>query len=262
MVFARNLVGSRDLIWSWTRRTIQGRYQQSALGWLWAVIQPAATVVIFSIIFTLVVPVNTGNIPYVVFSYVAVTPWTFLATSLTDMSGSLVQNMTLVTKIYFPREALPIAAMIARMMDFGIAAVLLLLLIIYFKMPVYLPGLLFIPLILAVQIMLTLGIGLTAAALNVFFRDVGKLVGVVTLFWFWMTPIVYPVTVVPEKARDLILLFNPLAPLVTAYQELMLYGRLPSPLLTYWPQATVALVLVIAGFFVFVRLEGQLVDEL
>jgi lipopolysaccharide transport system permease protein len=95
---------AKDLLWSWTRRNIRARYQQTSLGWLWAVFQPAAQVFIFTVIFTLFVPVDTGSIPYPVFSYVALVPWTFLAASVTDMSQSLVANMNLVTKIYFPRD--------------------------------------------------------------------------------------------------------------------------------------------------------------
>ncbi len=101
---ARQFMGSKDLILAWTGRTIRGRYQQSLLGWFWAVVQPVATVAIFTVVFTRFVKVDTGDVPYVVFSYVAVVPWTFFASSLTDMAMSLVQNMNLVTKIYFPRK--------------------------------------------------------------------------------------------------------------------------------------------------------------
>jgi lipopolysaccharide transport system permease protein len=125
LIHSRNLFQARDLLWSWTARNIRARYQQSALGWLWAVIQPGAQVIIFSFIFTVLVPVNTGNIPYPVFSFVAVVPWTLMATSLTDMSQSLVANMNLITKIYFPREVLVVAAMLARLLDFGIAFIIL-----------------------------------------------------------------------------------------------------------------------------------------
>ena len=116
------LIKNKDLLYLWTMRTIKARYQQSILGGLWAIIQPAATVTIFSIIFTFFVPVNTGGVPYVLFSYTAMVPWTLFSTSIADMVDSLVINMNLVSKIYFPREILPIAASMARLLDFAIAS--------------------------------------------------------------------------------------------------------------------------------------------
>ena len=111
---AQKLFKAQDLLKSWTVRNLRARYQQTVLRWLWTIVQPAAQAAIFTLIFTVFIPVNTGDIPYPVFSYVALVPWTFLASSLTDMSQTIVINMSLVTKIYFPREILPIAAMLAR----------------------------------------------------------------------------------------------------------------------------------------------------
>ena len=176
---------AKDLIYSWTSRTIRGRYQQSALGWLWAIIQPAASVAIFAFIFTLIVPVETGDTPYVIFSYVAMVPWTLFASAITDMSDSLVQNMTLVTKIYFPREAIPLAMMLARLFDFGIAAILLVILLIYFQIPIFLLGLVYIPIILVIQLMLIAGLGLAFAAFNVFFRDIQPLLKLLIQILFY-----------------------------------------------------------------------------
>src|SRR5512134_3245630 len=145
---ARQLLKTRDLVWAWTVRTLRGRYQQSALGWFWAIVQPVATVAIFTLVFTRIVPVDTSGVPYILFSYAAVVPWTLLSTSITDMAMSLVQNMNLVGKIYFPREALPIATLLARLADFGIAFVLLVILVAFYQVPVSPLGLLYLPLIL------------------------------------------------------------------------------------------------------------------
>jgi lipopolysaccharide transport system permease protein len=173
------LYRARDLLWAWTARNIRARYQQSALGWLWAVVQPLAQVAIFTLIFTRFVPVDTGQIPYPVFSYIAIVPWTLLVASVTDMSQTLVANMNLVTKIYFPREVLPIAAMLARLMDFGVAVGLLVVLMIVYKIPVFPSGLLYLPLIFAIQVFLLFGLGLASSAANVFYRDVSSLLTLV-----------------------------------------------------------------------------------
>jgi lipopolysaccharide transport system permease protein len=250
-------VQASDLIWAWTGRNIRGRYQQSALGWLWAIVQPAASAVIFTLVFTRVVPVDTGGTPYIIFSYVAMVPWTFLATSLPDMSISLVQNMSLVTKIYFPREALPVAAMLARLMDFGIAAVLVVALMIIYQVPLFPVGLLFLPVILAIQIILILGLGLACAAANVFYRDVQSLLTLAIQIWFYASPIIYPVSLVPERLRPWYFL-NPMAGVLQAYRDVLLNGKMPGTYLI--PAAIVALVVFLAGFWFFKQVEFKFAD--
>lgn len=257
LTHASNLYQTRNLLRAWTGRNIRARYQQSVLGWLWAVMQPAAQVIIFSFVFTFFVPIDTGDIPYPVFSYVAVVPWTLLAASLPDMTDSLVANMGLVTKIYFPREVLPIAAMLARLMDFGIAAGLLIILIIFFRVPVYVAGWLYLPVILVIQLMLIVGLGLACAALNVFFRDVRSLLVLGLQLWFYASPIIYPVTMVPEQLRTLYFL-NPMAGVIEGYRAVILYAELPGNYLIL--SAVVSLVVFIVGYWLFKRVEFQFAD--
>jgi len=253
----RNLVHSKDLLLTWTSRTIQARYQQSVLGWIWAVIQPVAQAVIFTVIFTFFVPINTGDIPYIIFAYSAMVPWTLLASSLPDMSGAIVGNMSLVTKIYFPREILPIAAVLARLIDFGVAAVLLAVLIIIFRMPIYPPGLFFLPIILAIQLMLIIGLGLASAGANVFFRDIQPLLVLVIQLWFYASPIIYPVTSVPPQLLPFYFL-NPMAGILVAYRDVLLYGRIPGTYLI--PSAIVALIIFLGGYWFFKRVEYLFAD--
>ena len=253
----QNIYRSRDLLLAWTSRNIRGRYQQSALGWLWAVIQPAAQTAIFTIIFTQFVPIDTGNVPYGVFSYVAMVPWAFLASSLTDMSGSIVYNMSLVTKIYFPREVLPVASMLARFMDFGIAAALFVVLILFYKIPIYPAGLLFLPVILAIQLLLIIGLGLATAAANVFYRDVQSLLALGIQLWFYASPIVYPVTSVPERLRPIYFL-NPMAGIIQAYRDVLINGSLPG--LYFIPSTVVTLIIFIGGYWFFKRVEYLFAD--
>jgi len=253
----KTLVNSKDLLFSWVGRTIRGRYQQSVLGWLWAIVQPAASVVIFSVIFTQFVPVNTGGIPYPVFSYVAVVPWAFFASSLSDMTNSLVQNMSLVTKIYFPREALVIAAMLARLLDFGVAAVLLIILIIVFRMTVTPLGLIVLPFILLMQIVLVMGLGLIMAALNIFYRDVQPMLALVIQLWFYASPIIYPVTMVPEKYRFLYYL-NPMAGILESYRDILLRQSMPGYYLLF--SGVFSLVVFLLGYWFFKRVEFLFAD--
>lgn len=252
-----NLSLTRDLIGAWASRTIRARYQQSALGWLWAIIQPAAVAAIYTVIFSWIVPIDTGGTPYVVFSYTAVIPWTFLAAALSDMTLSLVANMDLVSKIYFPREALPVAAMAARLMDFGIAAILLLVLMLIFGIPMFQVSWLFVPVILLIQLALVLGLGLACAAANVFYRDVQSLITLGLQIWFYATPIIYPLTAVPEQFHPYYFL-NPMVGIIEAYRDVLIYNRLPGPHLLI--SAVIALVIFLLGYRFFKRVEFQFAD--
>ena len=254
---AQQLLRTRDLVWAWTIRTLRGRYQQSALGWLWAIVQPVATVAIFTVVFTRIIPVDTEGVPYILFSYAAVVPWTLLATSIADMAMSLVQNMNLVSKIYFPRAALPVAAMLARLADFGISFILLLILIAIFRLPVSPLGLLYVLLILLIQLVLILGIGIGSAALNVFYRDVDPLLKLVIQIWFYASPILYPISFVPEKWHWIYFL-NPMAGMIAAYRDVLIYNRLPGNYLL--PAALVSLVVFVVGYWFFKRVEFQVAD--
>jgi lipopolysaccharide transport system permease protein len=253
----KNLYTYRDLLLAWTGRTIRARYQQSILGGLWAILQPVALVFVFTIIFTRFLPVDTGGIPYVVFSYTAMVPWTLFSTSVTDMLDSLVVNMNLVNKIYFPREILPIAAQLARLLDFSIASAMVLVLIIIYRMPVSLGGIVWLPLVLLVQLLLALGLGLIGSALNVFYRDIRHLFALGLQLWLYATPIIYPIKLVPEHVRPFYTL-NPMVGVIESYRSILLKAGMPVPeLLT---SALVAAGVFVVGYWFFKRVEFQFAD--
>lgn len=252
----KNIHTHRDLLLAWTSRTIRARYQQSILGGLWAILQPAARALVFTYIFTQFIPIET-SVPYVVFSYTAMVPWTLFATSLTDMVDSLVSNMNLVTKIYFPREILPMAALLARMLDFFIAGGVLIGLMLYYQMPILTFGWLYLPLILAIQLALSLGLGLASAALNVFYRDVKHLFIFGVQLWFYATPIIYPVTRVPEHLHSIYFL-NPMAGVIEAYRAVLLEQQLPGSSL--FTSAVMALVILVVGYLFFKSVEFKFAD--
>lgn len=256
----RQLLLRRDLIWSWAYRIVRARYQQSLLGGLWAIIQPAATVLIFSVIFTVFVPVNTQGTPYMVFSYVAMVPWTLFSSSFSDMVESLVGNMNLVSKIYFPREILPISSMLARLVDFAIAFCVIIIMMIYFQMKVYFLGWLLLPFILLVQILLALGLGLLGAALNVFYRDVRHLIALGLQLWFYASPIIYPTSTVKDHLGAYYSLYflNPMAGVLEAYRSVILYQQLPGSYI--FLSSGVALLLFLIGYWFFKRVEFQFAD--
>jgi lipopolysaccharide transport system permease protein len=184
-------------------------------------------------------------------------PWTLFATSLSDMVNSLVDNMNLVTKIYFPREILPIAAMSARLIDFGIASAVLVVLMILFQVPPFPTGWLYLPLILVIQIALGLGLGLAGAALNVFYRDIKHLIALGLQVWMYASPVIYPSSIVPEQLRPLYFL-NPMAGIIEAYRNVLLYGKLPDVYLIW--AAGVSFAILLAGYWFFKRVDFQFAD--
>ena len=247
----------RDLLAAWTMRIIRARYQQSILGGLWAIVQPVATVAIFTTVFSLILKVDTQNIPYVVFSYTALVPWMLFSTSITDMAESIVSNMNLVAKIFFPRDILVISALLARLLDFIIAYGLLVFLMVFYKIPVFQVTWLFLPVILLVQLAMALGIGLVLSALNAFYRDVKHLVTLILQIWLYATPIIYPVNLVPERLRPYYFL-NPMAGVVEGYRAIMLHGVLPDE--RFLLSASVAVVFLLAGYWFFKRVEHRFAD--
>ena len=233
------------------------RYQQSILGGLWAVIQPAASAAIFTVIFTMFIPIDTGDIPYVIFSYSAMVPWVLFSSSIADMVDSLVTNMNLITKIYFPREILPLAALLARLVDFFVASAVLLLLMIYFHIPIFTINWLYLPIILATQLALALGLGLICAALNVFFRDMRHIIALGLQLWFYATPIVYPVTTVPENLRPYYFI-NPMAGAIQAFRSILLHNE--PPLNYFWVSCAVAATILLIGVWFFKLVEPKFAD--
>jgi lipopolysaccharide transport system permease protein len=247
----------RDLLIAWTLRTIRARYQQSVLGGLWAIIQPLAMVIVFTVVFTLFIPVDTGGVPYIIFSYTAMVPWILFTTGTTDMVNSLVINMNLVSKIYFPREVLPLGALLARLLDFAIAGTLLIILMVIYRIPFLSIHLLFLPLLLATQLALSLGLGLAGAAMNVFYRDITHLYVLGLQIWLYATPIIYPVSVIPEKFQPFYFL-NPMAGVIEGYRAVLLQQQPPEPYL--WLSALIAAIVFMAGFWFFKRVEFQFAD--
>jgi lipopolysaccharide transport system permease protein len=253
----RELLSCGHLLRAWTWRIVRARYRQSVLGGLWAIVQPAATVAVFTIVFTRFVHVDTKGVPYQLFSYATMVPWTLLSTSLTDMVGCLVDNMNLVTKIYFPREVLPIAALFARLLDFGIAFGVLFLLMAFYHIPFFTSVWLYLPLLITIQAALILGLGFAGSALNVFYRDIKHLVGLVLQIWLYASPVIYPVALVPERFRQLYFL-NPMAGVCESYRNVLLLGKPPDPSLIV--SACMAFSFAFLGYWFFKRAEAWFAD--
>jgi lipopolysaccharide transport system permease protein len=247
----------RELLYFLTWRDVKVRYKQTAIGAAWAVLQPLLAMVVFSIVFGVLMRVPSDGLPYPVFAYVALLPWTFFSTALTRASASLVNDAALITKVYFPRLLLPVSAVLAMTLDFSIAFVLLLAMMAWYGI---VPGmaLLTLPLFLMLAFLTALGCGLWLAALNVRYRDIAHVTPFLIQIWFFLTPVAYPASIVPERWRALYGL-NPMTGVVEGFRWALLDAPAPPEATMAISTAVVAL-LFVGGLFFFRRMEHAFAD--
>lgn len=253
----RELMHARELLLMWTLRDIKVRYKQSIVGIGWAVLQPLSLMLIFTLVFSFIVRVPTGDIPYPLFSYTAVLPWTFFATSIAMGVPSLVNNMNLVTKVRMPREILPMATVMASLVDFAIASLVFAGMVIFYQVSLHWSALWVVPL-LAIQIILTIGVVLLGSSLNVLYRDIRFIVPLATQLWMYASPIIYPVDLVPERLRPIYYL-NPMAGIIEGYRLAILEGQSPN-LPAVGVSMLVSTAILVLGYRTFKRLEPVFAD--
>jgi len=206
----------RELLYFLTWRDIKVRYKQTLLGAAWAIIQPLFTMVVFSLFFGRLAGIPSDGIPYPIFSFAALVPWSFFSTGLSNSSNSLVGSANLLKKVYFPRLAIPISTVLSGVIDFALAFVVLLGMMLFYGMTPTL-NIVWLPLLLLLALITSLGVGLWLSALNVQFRDVRYTIPFITQAWMFITPIVYPSSLLPEPWRTLYGI-NPMAGVVEGFR--------------------------------------------
>jgi lipopolysaccharide transport system permease protein len=253
----RDLWEYRELLYFLTWRDIKIRYKQTALGATWAIIQPFFTMVVFSLFFGRLAKVPSDGVPYPIFSFAALVPWTFFANGLSQSSNSLVGSANLISKIYFPRLVIPISTVISGVIDFALAfAVLLVMMLYYGVIPTL--NVLWVPFFLLLALVASLGVGLWLSALNVEYRDVRYMVPFITQFWMFATPIAYPSSLLSEPWRTLYGL-NPMVGVVEGFRWALLgTGVGPGPIIVV--SSAASLIILIGGAFYFKRMEKNFAD--
>jgi lipopolysaccharide transport system permease protein len=255
----RELWDYRELLYFFAWRDIKVRYKQTVMGALWAIIQPFFTMVIFSLFFGRLANVPSDGVPYPIFSFTALVPWTFFANALAQASNSLVSNANMIKKIYFPRLALPIATVLAGIIDFAVAFIVLLGIMLFYGL-VPTVNIIWLPFFALLALVTSLGVSLWLAVMNVQFRDVRYTVPFLTQAWLFMTPIAYPSSLLPEPWRTLYGL-NPMAGVVEGFRWALL-GTDTAPGKMIIVSSLVALILLIGGAFYFRRMEESFADVL
>ncbi|MBK8274307.1 MAG: ABC transporter permease [Nitrospira sp.] len=247
----------RELLYFLTWRDIKVRYKQTALGLTWAVLKPLSLMLIFTVVFGWLAQVPSDGLPYPVFSLCAILPWQLFAQTLSSTSQSLISNQNLLTKVYFPRLVIPLAALGVGLMDFMIAAAILACVMAYFQMVPTLLAL-FLPSFVLLAVMMSLGVGFWFSALNIQYRDVGHALPFLTQLWFFATPIAYPSSLVPESWRTWYGL-NPMATVVEGFRwSLLGTGGLSTDM--WLTSVAVTVAVFVSGLYYFRRVEETFAD--
>jgi len=247
----------RELLYFLVWRDIKVRYKQTALGASWAIIQPFFTMVVFSLFFGRLARMPSDGIPYPIFSFAALVPWSFFANGLSQSSNSLVGSSNLITKVYFPRLIIPLASSFSGVVDFLIAfAVLIVMMLYYSLLPTF--NVVWLPLFFLLAMVTSLGVGLWLSALNVEYRDVRFIVPFITQFWLFVTPIAYPSSLLPEPWHTLYGL-NPMVGVVEGFRWALLGTKTaPGPIIAV--SSAAAIVILITGALYFRRMEKTFAD--
>jgi lipopolysaccharide transport system permease protein len=255
----RSIWQYRELLFLLAWRDVKVRYKQTVLGVAWVVLQPLVSMLIFTLLFGVLLNVPSGDTPYPIFTFTALLAWNYFAGSLTKASQSVVQNTSLVTKIYFPRLIIPLSGVLSGLVDFAISFVLLLGLMAIYRQPLR-SGLLLLPVFLLLAMLTSLGFGLWLSALNVRFRDVNFLLPFLVQVWMYATPVIYGVDLLPVEWRWLLAL-NPLTGVVEGFRWAVLgQAGLFSLGWLFWLSTGIALVVLVSGLAFFRRTERTFAD--
>jgi lipopolysaccharide transport system permease protein len=266
-MISRSMLGGvwryRGFITGSVRREFQARYRNSLFGAAWTILNPLAMIVVYTVIFSQVMgnrlQGNSGHFAYSIYLCAGVLTWGLFAEITTRGQNVFLENANLIKKLQFPRICLPIVVVLNSLVNF---AIIFGLFTVFLAISGDFPGWTFLALlpVLAVQILFSIGLAMVLGVLNVFFRDVGQFFGIVLQFWFWFTPVVYPVTALPQQYRAWLSL-NPMAAVIQAYQGILLNGQMPA-----WrsllPVTLLALLLCALGMHLFRKRAGEMVDEL
>jgi lipopolysaccharide transport system permease protein len=271
----RELWAYRELLVFLTARDVLVRYKQTLLGATWAILQPFLTMVVFSLVFGYLAGIPSDGVPYPIFAFTALVPWTFFANGLAQASNSLVSSANLIKKVYFPRLMIPLASILGGLPDLLLSLAVLLLMLPVYQIPLSFGGILWIMLFLVLMLMTAFGVGLWLAALNVRYRDIRYVVPFLVQLWLYITPIAYPSSLLPEALRPLYAL-NPMVGVVEGFRWALLSNASLNDLDRFNPLATVttfpapggmlivslamALVLFFSGLFYFRRVERSFAD--
>lgn len=254
----KELYQYREMIVSLIHRDLRGRYKGSVLGFLWTFINPLLQLVVYTIVFSNIMRMGIDN--YYLFLFVALIPWMFCASSIMGASLCILQNQSLVTKIYFPREVLPLSVVTSNFINMLYCFIIVLAVVLIFAENVNFQAWLYLPVIAVIEYILVLGISFIVAGLTVYFRDLEHILGILTMAWQFLTPVMYSVDMVPQEYMGIFQL-NPMTPVIVAYRDILYYGAVPH-FETLVQAIGFGILLSVLGFIIFGKLKKNFAEEL
>ena len=253
-----NIYRYREMLINMVRRELRGKYKGSILGFLWTFINPLLQLVVYTIVFSNIMRMGVSN--YEIFLFVALIPWMFFSTSVLSGAGSIIYNQSLVTKIYFPREILPLSVVTSNFINMIYCSVIVLAVVLFYHMNLNLEVWFMLPVIAFIEYILVIGIVLIVSALTVYFRDLEHILGIIIMAWQFLTPVMYPESFVPSQYQA-ILYLNLMTPIIISFRDVLYYGKMPVvENLVYaflW-----SLIIFICGFLLFGKLQKDFAEEL
>jgi lipopolysaccharide transport system permease protein len=253
----KELWNYRMLLWLFVYRDIKARYKHTTLGITWVIIQPLFLMFVLTLVFSHFFNVATSGVPYPIFSYVALLPWIFISKIVSTTGNKFIINQSLITRIYFPREIIPLSEVVSGLIDFGFASIVFILMAFFYHVS-FTPALLFLLIIIPIQIILSSGLALIVSVLSVLFRDLQFAIPLVTQLWMYASPVIYSVHNLQERYKVLFYI-NPLTGIIEGYRDILIYGN--SPDFSYLLSSLgFSLLFLLFGYWFFKKLEYTLID--
>ena len=248
----------REMIISLVRKDLRGRYKGSVLGFLWTFVNPLLQLCVYTLVFSTIM--RNGIVKFYLFLFVALVPWLFFSSAITTGATCIISSKDLVKKIYFPREVLPIAYVTSSFVNMLFSFVIIFLAILFSGIGFNFIAILYLPIIMIVEYILALGIAMLTSALTVYFRDLEHILGIVTMAWMYLTPILYSVDMIPENFLPVFYL-NPLTPIIIGYRDILYYKNIPH-IGTLAHGLVLGIIILIIGWISFNRLQRGFAEEL
>ncbi len=252
----KEIYAYREMLVNLIRRDLRTRYKGSALGFLWTFINPLLQLIVYSVVFSFIMRMNV--VKYPMFLFVALLPWIYFANTTQSAANLIISNGNIIKKVYFPREILPLATATAGLINLALSLIVALIALLVFRIPLG-PSLIALPLIMILQFFFTLGITFIVSAVNVYYRDVEHVWGILLMAWFYVTPIVYPLEMIPENYMRLFSL-NPATLMINSYRDILYKGIFPNPFnLLYF--AIFSFLILCFGYLLFRHLARRFAEE-
>lgn len=254
----KELYAYREMIASLIKRELRGKYKASVLGFLWTLMNPLLQMLVYIVVFSFILKSGIENFP--IFLFVSLVPWNFFSISVTSGSTCVINQENLIKKIYFPRVILPISYVTSMFINMLLTFVVIFAVLLLTGYGLNLLAICFLPLIMIIEYILALGICMITSALAVYFRDLEYIMGIITMAWMYLTPILYTADMVPESIRTVFNL-NPMTPIIEAYQQILYHKQIPT-INTLVEAALIGIVTVIIGYWGFQKMQRKFVEEL